>query len=151
MKNSHLSDLFGKPSRGERSLIVACVVFAVATALASFTSTTACGAHAPANLSPTGTRAWYGTQIIKGLDLLRDVAVDANAQQPPLLSEASTRRIVQYHAAALDTIRNATTANWAGMVETGLTQAMNSLPAPDRDLLAPYVTMIHDLLKTVQR
>src|SRR6266550_45349 len=71
----------------------------------------ACAAKAPPSLSPEATTAWYGTRVIKALDLLRDSATSAEAAHPQLLSTETTRRIVLYHRAALQTIHDAP-AGW---------------------------------------
>src|SRR5689334_5147863 len=90
------------------------VVLAMALAV-SCTSAT----KAPPNLTPQATTAWYGTQVIKVIDLLRDTAVDANHVTPPLLSTDSTRRLVNWHRSALDVVHQAP-AGWPNAVSTGL-------------------------------
>jgi hypothetical protein len=137
-------------SRGDRSLIAACVVFALATGISSLTSTSACAAKPPPNLSPPAVHAWYGTQIIQALDVFRDAAISAQAQQPPLLSEGTTRRIVQYHETTLTLIHAAADGSWAPRVSASLTDLMRTLPASDRERLMPYTALILNLMKEVQ-
>src|SRR5438874_13272896 len=75
-----------------------------------------CSNNPPPNLSPQARAAWYGTRAIKGLDLLRDTALDANAQMPPLVSTATTRKIVRYHESAITAI-HATPMGWVSTVQ----------------------------------
>jgi hypothetical protein len=105
-----------------------------------------CATHAPANLSPEAQQAWYGTRVIKALDVLRDTAIEANAQTPPLLSEAVTRRIVQTHASALQTVRDAP-RGWQMTVSTALTELERRLPRPEAAIVHPYLELTRTLVK----
>lgn len=110
----------------------------------------ACAANVPPNLSPAGVAAFQGTRVVKALDVLRDAAVDANAQIPPLLSTATTRKVVTYHESAIKTIQ-AAPSGWAPTVQAGLTEVLKDLPATERQQLAPYVTLAQTLIKEVTR
>lgn len=98
-------------------------------------------ASAPAAASAQAKAAWRGTQVIKVLDLLRDAAVDANAQTPPLISTEDTRKIVLYHRSAID-VTHAAPSGWALMLRTGLDELLKDLPGRERDLIEPYVRII---------
>lgn len=102
----------------------------------------------PPSLSPAGVAAFNGTRVVKALDVLRDAAIDANAQVPPLLSTATTRKIVTYHESALKTIQVAP-AGWVPVVQTGLTEVTNTLPEAERRQLAPYVALVQALIQEV--
>ena len=107
-------------------------------------------AKAPPNLSPAGTAAFQKTRVIKGLDLLRDFAIDAEAQSPKVLSTDSTRKIVTYHQSALRVIQ-ASDSGWVGATVSSLTEVTNALPPGDRQKVAPYVALVQTVLTEVTR
>lgn len=107
-------------------------------------------ASAPRSLSPVGVQDYNNTRVIKALDLVRDTAVDANAQIPQLLSEAATRKIVTYHRSALVTI-NATKSGWRSTVLAGLDEAVKDLPPQQAALVAPYVALVKTIVQEVSR
>lgn len=117
--------------------------------LCVFVCWSAC-AHAPANLSPKGVAAFQATRVVKALDILRDTAVDGNAQTPPLISTATTRAVVTYHKAALQTIQQVP-SGWQATVSAGLDNTLAAVPATDKDLLAPYVQLIKVLIAEVSK
>src|SRR5690349_18119193 len=106
--------------------------------------------HPPPTLSPQARTAFQNTRVIKGLDLLRDTAIDANAQVPPQLSEVTTRKVVTYHRSAL-LIIHASGSGWQSAVQTGLDELLRDLPPVDQTLLTPYVTLLKVILSEVTR
>lgn len=108
----------------------------------------ACTANAPPNLSPVARQAFTNTRVIKGLDLIRDTAVSANAQVPPLVSTDTTRKIVAYHRSALLVIRDVPNG-WKATVMTGLTETVRGLPPAESQLLGPYVALVTTILNEV--
>ena len=106
--------------------------------------------HAPPNLSPSGVAAFNATRVVKALDVLRDFAVDANAQIPPLLSTATTRKVVTYHRSAVTTI-GAVPSGWVPVVTTGLDEVLRDLPDTERATLTPYVALVKTLILEVSR
>lgn len=104
--------------------------------------------HAPPNLSPRGKAAWYGMRVIKNLDLLRDTAISANAQTPPLLSEATTRKIVIAHRSAI-TVVHAAPNGWEDAVKVSLNEVLKDLPPNERAVVAPYVQLVLTVLQEV--
>jgi hypothetical protein len=123
--------------------ILACVVGVLLVLAAN-----RCASHAPATLSPEAQRAWYGTRVIKALDSVRDAAIDAQAQTPPLLSEAVTRRIVLMHRSLLETIHQAP-SGWPAIVTTALDEVERGLPPAERAILDPYLALTRTWLKDV--
>lgn len=83
-------------------------------------ATVACN-HAPPNLSPAAAKNFTNARVIKALDLVRDTAINANAQTPPLLSTSATRKIVNFHKFALKTI-DASQSGWQSAVSVALFQ-----------------------------
>jgi hypothetical protein len=118
-------------------------------ALALALTLAAC-ASAPASLSPAGVSAFNNTRVIKGLDLIRDTAVDAHAQIPPLLSTDTTRKVVTFHASAI-TIVHATGHGWAPIVLAGLDALVKDVPPGEKQLLAPYVALAKTIIAEVIR
>lgn len=102
----------------------------------------------PAPLGPQASVAWRNTRVIKALDLVRDVAVDANAQVPPLVSTEVTRKIVTWHRASLQLIQVSDTG-WRPTVAASLEELQKQLPADDRVRLAPYLALAKTLILEV--
>jgi hypothetical protein len=110
---------------------------------------TSCAKHPPA-LTPVGVAAFQRTEVQKNLDLLRDIAQAANAQTPPLISTATTRKVTTYHLSAIRIIHDSA-AGWQAAVTTGLDEVLKDVPATERAVLAPYVTLIKAVLTEVTR
>lgn len=108
----------------------------------------ACSSQVPPNLNPQATAAWYGTRAIKALDLVRDVAVDGNALEPPLFSTDVTREVVEYHRSAIKIIHE-TPNGWKSAVSAGLEELKKNLSPTDRQRLGPYFTLVQAILKEV--
>ena len=106
-------------------------------------------ASAPPNLSPAGVTAFNNTRVVKGLDLVRDTAITANAQTPPLVSTDTTRKIVTYHRSALLVIRDVPTG-WKASVLTGLDETVKNLPGNEAQLFAPYVALVKTLIQEIR-
>ena len=100
----------------------------------------------PPNLSPQARQAWQGTRVIRALDVARDIATDANAQQPPILDEATTRQIVLFHKTAI-TIVHDQSVGWQAMVLAGLDGLDKLLPSRQRDLVMPYIEIARAILR----
>ena len=107
-------------------------------------------AKAPPTLSPAGAAAFHATQVVKALDVLRDFAISANAQAPPLISTADTRKIVDFHESAVKTI-GAVPAGWRNIVAVGLAQLQHDLPAAVWTRLAPYAALVTALIESFPR
>lgn len=117
-------------------------------ALALIMTISACASHTPPTLSPAGVAAFNATKVVKALDVLRDTAVAANAQVPPLVTEDSTRAVVTYHRAAVTTI-GATPSGWAPTVRIGLDAVAQALSPAERQQLAPYIALLKTLIAKV--
>lgn len=107
-------------------------------------------AKAPPALSPAGTAAFNATRVVKALDVLRDVAIDAEAQSPKLISTANTRKIVSYHEAAVKTI-GAVPGGWRPTVLAGLEQLRAEIPAGEYARIAPFVALVQTLIAEVSQ
>ncbi len=105
-------------------------------------------APAPPTLSPVAQEAFNATRVIKALDVLRDTAIAANTQTPPLLSTATTRAIVMYHESALK-IMHDVPAGWKPLVQTSLAEVAKDLPASEQHLLDPYFALVSTVLAEI--
>ncbi len=124
--------------------LTVCLVFASAATISSVSCV-----PPPPTLSVQASRDFQATRVITALDQLRDTAIAANSQVPPLLSTATTRAIVLYHEAALKTIQATTDTSWVAGVQTGLDQLVANLPAKEAAIVAPYVALVKAILTAV--
>ena len=102
----------------------------------------------PASLSAAGRRDFQLTRVVKALDLLRDTAVSAAAQDPPVISFETRQQIVRYHQAAVRTIA-VMPSGWPANVVTGLDEVMALLPANEREMLGTYVRFVKAIVSEV--
>lgn len=109
---------------------------------------TSCAKTPPTIVTPQGVTAFQNLQVLKALDAVRDIAVDANATVPPMLQTDVTRKIVLWHKSAI-TILNARGAGWPTLIAASLDQVLVQLKPADRQLLAPYVTLVKTILVEV--
>jgi ABC-type uncharacterized transport system substrate-binding protein len=107
-------------------------------------------AKTPPILSPAAQQAYKSHEVQKDIDLLRDIAQDANAQVPPVLSTATTRKIIDWHT-AVTRIMLAAGDGWQVTVATSLDEVVKNLPANEQQLIAPYVSLIKTILNEVTR
>lgn len=104
---------------------------------------------APPNLSPQASIAFTNTRVQKALDLIRDTAQDANAQAPPLLSTATTRKVTLFHESAIKIIHTAGTG-WQSTVRTSLDELLKDVPPAEVQLLTPYVALAKTIIAEVK-
>lgn len=107
-------------------------------------------AKAPPDLTPEASAAFKGTQAVKALDALRDAAVAANAQVPPLLSTEVTRTVVLYHQSTVKIVQ-AAPAGWKAAAMATLDEVTKNLSPHDKALLQPYVTLVKLVIGEVTR
>lgn len=105
-------------------------------------------APAPPNLTPQATAAFYGTRVIQALDVVRDLAITANKQTPPVIASADLLTIVTWHRSAI-TIVHTAPAGWKATVQTSLTTVLATLSKSTQTLLAPYVALVQSVLAEV--
>ena len=107
-------------------------------------------AKVPPDLTPEASKAFKGAQVVKALDVLRDTAIAAHAQAPPLLSEDATRKVVTYHQSVVKTLQ-AMPEGWVAFAQKGLDELLTDLPSRERNLLTPYVTLVKTVIAEVTR
>ncbi len=102
-------------------------------------------ATAPPNLTPQASVAFKKHEIQKDLDLIRDTAIDANAQTPMLISTDDTRQIVQWYLSAITIIHD--TTNWQTAIQTSLAELQTHLAPPTVAQLKPYIALVLTVIK----
>ncbi len=115
--------------------------------LSAILSLSACW-DAPPNITPSAVVAFRQTEIVKDLDRVRDIAVDAHQTTPPLLTAEVTKEIVAWHQTAIRLVHDRA-ANWQAAVMQGLDELQRHLSEHDRQLLAPYLVAVRTLLAEV--
>lgn len=93
------------------------------------------------NLSASGRAAYQATRVVKALDVLRDIAISAEEQNPKLMSTNSTRKVVLYHQAIVKTIR-AVPDGWLAVATEGLDNLRKEIPADEWKQIDPYVRLV---------
>ena len=123
------------------------------------------GCHdTPPTLSPDAAAAFQATRVVMVLDVLRDGAIAANEQVPPLLTTNDTRNVVLRHKTSVQTIR-AVPSGWKPTVMAGLyaltcdarvlvptasQPCTPQLSAPAVRQLTPYVGLVSVILAEVK-
>jgi hypothetical protein len=116
--------------------------------IVAFVFTVACAGTPPPTLTPIATAQFNATQIIKDIDVVRDFAIVANAQVPPVLSTAGTRIIVSFHESAVAII-SASPSGWKATVTAALGQLKSNLSAADWAIVSPYVALLQTVIAGV--
>ena len=118
----------------------------------------------PPTLSPDAKAAFYATRVVKVLDIVRDAAIAANEQTPPLLTTNDPRNVVLWHKTSVQTIQ-AIPSGWRPTVMAGLyaltcdarilvptapQPCVAQLPPAAVVRLTPYVGLVAVILAEVQ-
>jgi len=127
-----------------RSLIPILLCLTLATGC-----TSSC-AKSPPTLSAAGSAAFQAKRVVDALDVVRNFAIDAEAQDPKVLSTDTTRKVVLWHKAAVSTI-GAVPGGWAATVTEGLKQLEQDVLPADWARLQPYIALIRTLIAEVTR
>lgn len=105
-------------------------------------------AKAPPSLSPPGVAAFNALRVVRALDVVRDTAIDAEAQVPPLISTADTRTVIDFHEAALKTIA-AVPSGWKATVLAGLDQLKTDIVPAAWARIQIYVNLLKAVIAEV--
>jgi hypothetical protein len=133
-------------------LVMALVALLTSTILIGGVAMSGCATPAAvagqstANLTAPGIQALHGREVVKYLAIIRDMAVDGNAAGK--IPDATTERIVRWHAAAIKTI-DATPDGWKAAVLTGITSMQGALTAGEHALLDPYILSAQTIIAAV--
>jgi hypothetical protein len=102
----------------------------------------------PPNLTPQASVAFQNTEVLKTLDLIRDLAADG--AHTGVISRADALLIVNWHTAAIR-IMDARTSNYAVQITTGFDQVLAQLAPPVHERFAPYLTLLRTVLGLLPR
>lgn len=105
-------------------------------------------AKAPPDLTPQAQQAFYKTEALKGLDLLRDFAIGGEATTPKVIPTATTRDVVETHRSIVLVMRAADTG-WRDAVSTALDELLNRRTDTEKAKFGPYVALVKSLLKEI--
>ncbi len=141
-----------EPSSGSiapgRTFPPAAVIFLALALGAGAVTSTSCATAPPPALSPAGVSAFNALRVGHALDLIRDTAVDASKQSPPLISHADLLKIVNWHEAAVKTIV-AVPGGWKPTVLAGLDQLQSDIPAAEWQKIALYAALLKTVISEV--
>lgn len=146
--NVFLRTLTTEPATFKMSNVSRLPVWLLVAVVAGIAS--GCVATMRAGYSAEANAAFRNTRVIKGLDLLRDTAIDAHAENPPLLSTETTRRVVMFHQSTLRIIQ-ASDDGWLETAKQGLRELADNVPPNERGLLGPYLGLTRTLLAETAR
>jgi len=96
------------------------------------------------NLSAQGKAAYQTTKVVKALDVLRDVAAEAEKQNPKLISASSALKVVAYHKQVVSTM-DAVPNGWKAVALTGLDQLQKDLTPQEWTQIEPFVNLLKTL------
>lgn len=105
-----------------------------------------CANNPVVQLSPQGQAAYYGTQVIQVLDLMRDTVTSASSTTPPLISISTATRFVAYHKYAIQLVHDAP-SGWQTVAQAGLDAYVKSLSPSELAVITPYVTLLTAAIK----
>lgn len=112
------------------------------------TSISSCAGNPPPGLTPNEKISYQSLRVVKGLDLLRDMAITAEAQIPPLITTDAARRIVLFHKEAISAI-GAIPDGWKPIVISALTSLESELSDQDKQKFTPYFILVKTLISEV--
>ena len=105
-----------------------------------------CGPTPAPNLTPQAQTAYQARRVLDVLRVVKDVAVDAEAQNPKLISTADARTIVNWHESlvkAIDAAPNGTKA----VVQASLLELQPHVSESTWQKISPYVTLLRSVLE----
>ncbi len=106
--------------------------------IALLLSVPACAGNAQPQLTAQGQAAVTATEVIKGLDVIRDTAQS-------VLSVSSARTVTIFHESAVKVIA-AAPGGWKPTVLAAFDQLQKDLPAADWTRISPYITLAKTLI-----
>lgn len=105
-------------------------------------------AKPPPDLTSQAQQAFYKTEALKGLDLLRDFAIAGEATTPKVLLTSTTRDVVETHRSIVLVMR-AADAGWREAVATTLDELLARRTDSEKAKFQPYVALVKTLLKEI--
>ena len=107
-----------------------------------------CGSVPPPALTPQANVAYQARRVLDVLRVVRDVAIDAEAQNPKLISTADARTVVNWHESLVKAI-DAAPDGAKATVLASLTELQKVVAASTWSRIAPYVALVRTVLEGV--
>lgn len=118
------------------------------TVLALLWALAGCGATPPPNLTPQATAAFHARRALDVLRVIRDTAVDASRQTPPLISHKTAIHVVTWHKSLVQAI-GAVPSGVRNTVDTALVQLKADIPPEDWKRIENYVNLLRAVIAEV--
>jgi hypothetical protein len=122
---------------------------ALASLIFALTLSFGCSGIPTPNVSPQAKVAFYGAQVIRDLDILRDTVVAAEKSVPQIISTPAARRYIAYHRFAIMMVHDAP-SGYQAVVQRGLDEYTKSLTPQELVIVGPYAALITLVLQEVQ-
>lgn len=106
----------------------------------------ACAGAKPPNLTPAANTAWYEIQVVRGADLLENIATDGVRNK--VVTEDAARQVVVWHRSLLVVLQTHP-ANWQQAALSSLDELGKNLKG-DKAALLTYIALVKTLIKEVQ-
>lgn len=115
------------------------VLFAALSIVIALCGSQGCARNMPPSLSAPAQTAWKQHEAQKDLDVVRDIAQDA--QGLGVISVNSARAITIWHRSAITLIHDAPNG-WRRLALTSIDELQHDLPPPDYDRIARYLALV---------
>jgi len=99
-----------------------------------------------AELTTPGIVALQTTEVVKVLDVIRDIAIDAEATK--IIPTNTASHVVSWHKAALQTMKD-TPSGWRAIVLSSLTNLKGTLSPSELSIIGPYIDSATSIIKAV--
>lgn len=99
-----------------------------------------------AELTQPGITALHTLEVVKVLDVIRDLAIDS--EKAKFISVNTTRRIILFHQAALQTIQSLPNG-WREIILTSLKSLDSVLTVEEKKIIEPYILAAMSLIEKV--
>ncbi len=123
----------------KRALLIACIVASSACAVPA-----SVGGRSTAQLTAPGVQALHKVEVLKALDVVRDVAIDGEAAK--VVPTATAAIVVKTHKGILEVMKQ---VDWKSGVLTALDQLKADIPVADRAQFIPYIDSSISIIKAV--
>ena|SRR6267143_6708646 len=107
-----------------------------------------CGQTPPPNLTPQATEAFHARRALDVLRIVRDTAVDASRQNPPLVSHKAAVRVITWHKSLVQAIA-AVPGGLKMTVDAALVELKTDLPPEDWKRIEIYINLLRAVIAEV--
>ena len=106
---------------------------------------TSCAKAPPSLVTVQGVASFQNLQIVKPLDLMRDLAQDASRTVPPIITRADALKVTDFHTAAVK-ILDARGPDWKNQIVASADALLPLLSPRTQGIVKPYVTLVKTVL-----